>query len=220
MQQKTDGAIERAQAKYPAVCYLFDCLYLDGRAIVNEPLTRRREWLEDAVKKESAYRVSEIVAEGASFFEAVKQMGLEGVIAKLRGSTYLPGKRGDSWLKIKTRQTMECAIIGYTRGKGDRHASFGALHLAQAKGAELKYLGKAGTGFDDASLKSVAAELEKLTIIKRPVKERPLDDARSVWVEPKLMCEIQFASLTKDGMLREPVFVRLRPDLGFGAAGS
>jgi DNA ligase D-like protein (predicted ligase)/DNA ligase D-like protein (predicted 3'-phosphoesterase) len=213
MHQKTDGAIERAKAKHPAICYVFDCLYLDGRPILNEPLTRRREWLHDAIKKDSAYRVSEFVEDGAAFFEAVKQMGLEGIMAKQRSSAYFPGKRNDSWLKIKTRQTVECVIIGYTKGKGDRETNFGALHLAQANGDELKYLGKVGTGFDDDSLKAVAAEMQKLATIKRPVKEKPLDDARSVWVEPKLMCEVEFASLTKDGMLREPVFLRLRPDL-------
>ena len=213
MQQKTEGAIERAKTKYPAVCYVFDCLYLDGRPIVNEPLTRRREWLEDAIKKDCAYRVSEVVEEGTALFEAAKEMGLEGVMAKQRNSVYLPGRRGESWLKIKARQTVECVIIGYTRAKGDRERSFGALHLAQANGDELKYVGKVGAGFDQDSLKAVFAELEELTRIKRPVKEKPLDDARSVWIEPKLMCEVQFASLTPDGMLRESVFVRLRPDL-------
>ena len=215
MQQTTEGGIERAKVRHPAVCYVFDCLYLDGRAIVNEPLTRRRAWLEDAIKKGSSYRVSQVVEEGAPFFEAVKEMGLEGIMAKQCNSTYLPGKRSDSWFKIKTRQTLECAIIGYTRGKGDREASFGALHLGQANGGELKYLGKVGTGFDEHSLKAVAAELKKMRTIKRPVKEKPLDDARSVWIEFKLMCEVQFASRTEDGLLREPVFVRLRPDLTF-----
>jgi ATP-dependent DNA ligase len=215
MQQKTEGGVGRAKAKHPAVCYVFDCLYLDGRAIVNEPLTRRREWLEDAIKKGSAYRVSEVVQDGAAFLDAVKQMGLEGIMAKQRHSAYLPGKRSDSWLKIKTRQTLECVIIGYTRGKGDREASFGALHLAQANGDELKYLGKVGSGFDGTSMKEVSAELEKLAVIRRPVKDKPLDDARSVWVEPKLVGEVQFASLTKDGLLREAVFARLRPDLTF-----
>jgi len=213
MRQNTEGGIERAKAKYPAVCYLFDCLYLDGRAIVNEPLKRRREWLEDAIKKGSAYRLSEAVGEGTALFEAVKQMGLEGIVAKERNSTYVPGKRSDSWLKIKTRQTLECAIIGYTKGKGDRETNFGALHLARANGEQLKYIGKVGTGFDEESIKAVFAEIQKLSTIKRPIKEKPLDDARSVWVEPKLICEVQYASLTEDGMLREAVFVRLRPDL-------
>jgi DNA ligase D-like protein (predicted ligase)/DNA ligase D-like protein (predicted polymerase)/DNA ligase D-like protein (predicted 3'-phosphoesterase) len=214
MQQKSDAAIQRAKAKHPAVCYLFDCLYLDGRPIVNEPLTRRREWLADAVKSGSAYRVSEVVEEGKAFFEAVKQIGLEGIVAKQRDSTYLPGKRSDAWVKIKTRQTLECAIIGYTPGRGDREASFGALHLAQIDGSRLKYLGKVGSGFDDDSIQMVWADLGKLNAIKRPIKEKPLDDARSIWVEPKLMCEVQYASFTSDGLLREAVFMRLRPDLG------
>ena len=131
MQQKTEGAIGRARAKYPAVCYVFDCLYLDGRPIVNEPLGRRREWLRDAVKKDTAYRVSEGVEDGTALFDAVSEMGLEGIMAKQRDSPYLPGKRSESWLKIKTRQTLECVIVGYTRGKGDREGSFGALHLAR-----------------------------------------------------------------------------------------
>ncbi|MBM3838119.1 MAG: hypothetical protein FJ398_09165 [Verrucomicrobia bacterium] len=215
MQQNAEGAIERARARHPAVCYVFDCLYLDGRAIVNEPLTRRREWLQDALKKDTPYRVSESVEEGGPFFEAVKEMGLEGIMAKQRHSAYFPGRRSEAWFKIKTRQTIECVIVGYTRGQGDRESTFGALHLAQANGDELKYLGKVGTGFDDQSMKAVAAELRQLPTIKRPVKEKPLDDARSIWVEPKLMCEVEFASVTKDGLLREAVFVRLRPDLHF-----
>ena len=213
MQQKTEGGIERARVKFAAVCYVFDCLYLDGRSIVNEPLTRRREWLEDAIKKDSAYRVSGVVEDGPAFFEAVKQMGLEGIVAKQRTSTYQPGKRSDAWLKVKARQTVECIIIGYTRGQGDRAANFGALHLARENADNLKYVGKAGSGFDDESLKTVTDELKKLKTIPRPIAEKPLDDARSVWVESKLICEVAFASWTKDGMLREPVFVRLRPDL-------
>jgi len=213
MQQKSEGAIGRAKAKHTAVCYVFDCLYLDGRPIVSEPLTRRRAWLEDAIKKDSPYRVSQAVEEGAAFFEAVKQMGLEGMMAKQRNSVYQPGRRSEYWLKIKSRQTLECVIIGYTRGKGGREAKFGALHIAQANGEQLKYLGKVGTGFDNRLFESVFAELKTLPKIQRPIKEKPIDDSQSIWIEPKLMCEVQFASFTPDGLLREPVFLRLRPDL-------
>jgi bifunctional non-homologous end joining protein LigD len=213
MQQKTAGGIERARAKHPAVCYLFDCLYLDGRPIVNEPLIRRREWLRDALKTNPAYRFSDTVEDGPAFFEAVQKLGLEGVVAKQRQSPYLPGKRSDAWLKIKTRQTAECIIIGYTRGTGERAASFGALHLAQGEPGALKYVGKVGSGFDDRSLKQLAEELKRLEVIPRPVREKPLDAARSIWLKPTLLCEVQFASWTPDGALREPVFLRLRPDL-------
>jgi ATP-dependent DNA ligase len=141
-------------------------------------------------------------------------------MAKRRDSTYSPGKRSESWLKIKTRQTTECVIVGYTEGKGDRVGAFGALHLAQERGGELKYVGKVGTGFDEPMLKAVWKELISLTRIKRPVKEAPLESARSTWVEPRLVCEVRFASLTPEGRLREPVFVRLRPDLSLNRMNS
>ena len=215
LKQTSKGGIERAKAKCPVVCYLFDCLYLDGRAIVNEPLARRREWLEDAVRTNPAYRVSEAVAEGAELFEAVKELGLEGIMAKQRNSPYLPGKRSDSWLKIKAKQTTECVIIGYVRGEGDRASTFRSLHIAQANGDQLKYCGKVGGGFDDRSLKAVFAEVKQLKKIKKPIKEKTLDDSQSTWIEPKLMCEVEYLLVTKDGILREPVFMRLRPDLSF-----
>jgi ATP-dependent DNA ligase len=213
MLQSGEGAINRARSRQPAVCYLFDCLYLDGRPVVNEPLVRRREWLADAVRSGSAYRVSEAFDEGNSLFEAVRAMGLEGIVAKQRNSVYQAGKRTDAWVKIKSRQTAECVIVGYTQGKGGRELGFGALHLAQPGPEGLRYVGKVGSGFDDRLLGGIYEELTKLTTSIRPVKQNPLDAARSTWVEPKLMCEVQYASVTKDGMLREPVFIRMRPDL-------
>jgi bifunctional non-homologous end joining protein LigD len=213
IQQNSKAAIERAHSRYPAICYVFDCLFLDGRPIVNEPLVRRRAWMEDAIKRDTPYRVSEAVTEGVELFKAAVKMGLEGIMAKERNSTYRPGARSAQWLKIKKRQTTECVIIGYTRGKGDRGALFGALQLALREGNDLRYLGKVGTGFDVKSAKETFAYLKDVKHVKRPIKEKPRDDAQTVWIEPKVICEVQFASLTKDGRLREAVFLRLRPDL-------
>jgi bifunctional non-homologous end joining protein LigD len=89
LQLKGETAIRHAMAKFPALCFVFDCLYLDGRPIVGEPLTRRREWLEDAVKQPSAFRVSAVVEEGAALLDAVRQMGLEGIMAKRRDASTL-----------------------------------------------------------------------------------------------------------------------------------
>ena len=211
--QTGESGIARAKAKHPAVCYVFDCLYLDGRAILNEPLTRRREWMADAIRQNEVYRTSESFDEGLPLFEAAKRMGLEGIMAKERDSPYVPGKRTSYWYKIKARQTIECIIIGYTRGKGDREASFGALHLARYQGERLKYMGKVGSGFDEQRLKTIFAEINKIKPSKRPVEEKPLDDAQSVWLDPRLVCEVRYASFTTEGTLREPVFVRMRPDL-------
>lgn len=213
MQQKSETAIQRAKAKFPAVCYVFDLLYLDGRPVIHEPLTRRRAWLANVVKKDSAYRVSEMVDEGNELFEAAKQLGLEGIMAKRKTSPYLPGKRSDHWQKVKTRQTMDVVIIGYTPGKGDRSQTFGALHIAEQTTDGLRYLGKVGTGFDEKILRSIDAEIRKIKTTPKPISEKPLDEKITVWVEPKLTCEVQYASYTKDGMLREPVFLRMREDL-------
>jgi bifunctional non-homologous end joining protein LigD len=207
MQQTAQGSIERARAKYPAVCYVFDCLYLDGRPIMNEPLVRRRVWMADAIKRDTPYRISEAVEDGVALFNAAATMGLEGIMAKEKNSVYQPGKRTAQWMKIKTRQTTDCYIIGYTKGKGNREAEFGALHLAQPDNGLLRYVGKVGTGFDAKMMKEIFLELKS-------VKEKPLDDASSTYIEPKLLCEVQYASWTKDNMLREPVFVRMRPDWG------
>ncbi|HEU4928400.1 MAG TPA: non-homologous end-joining DNA ligase, partial [Candidatus Krumholzibacteria bacterium] len=213
MRQRTENAIARAKAKSPAVCYVFDCLYLDGRALVNEPLERRRVWMADAIKKDKAYRVNQAVDDGQELFDLAREAGLEGIMAKKKNSTYTPGRRSDAWQKVKTRRTMDAVIVGYTKGKGDRAVAFGALHIAEQDGEGWKYLGKVGTGFDDRTLEAVAEEVKKLETTKRPFKERPVDDAVSVWVEPKLWAEVQYASVTPNGTLREPVFLRLRPDL-------
>lgn len=213
MQTRGEAAIERMKAKYPAHCYVFDCLYLDGRPLINDPLVRRREWVKDALKKKTPYRLSESVEDGKALFDAACQMGLEGIIAKEKQSRYQPGKRTTAWLKIKGRNTTECLIIGYTKGKGDREELFGALHLGEYENGELIYRGKVGTGFDQSMLREVYKKLKKLNTIQRPVATRPVDDHVTVWIEPELVCEIQYSSETENKTFREPVFLRLRPDL-------
>ena len=216
MRQRSEQAAARARNKNPAICYVFDCLYLDGRPLINEPVERRREWMADAIKQaqKNPYRVSQTMDDGVALFDAAKEAGLEGIMAKKLGSPYTPGRRSDTWLKIKTRRTMDCLIIGYTRGKGDRASVFGGLHLATPNGDELHYLGKVGTGFDNRTLDAVWDEVSKVPTGKRPIKEKPVDDAVSVWIQPTLWCEVQYASMTSNETLREPVFVRMRPDMG------
>lgn len=215
MQQNGATSIDRLSKTQPVNCYVFDCLYLDGRSLVNEPLQKRREWLRDAIKNESAYRLSEVEEDGESLFEAAKVHDLEGIMAKRKDGKYLIGKRSDLWLKIKVRQTAECVIIGFTQGKGDRSTTFGALQLAERKGDGLHYRGKVGTGFDDATMKGIVKDLQKLANKKKPSLKggKIVDEKVTTWVEPKLMAELSYARLTQDEMFREPVFVRLRPDL-------
>ena len=209
-----DTTIEKLSRSNPVYCYVFDCLYLDGRSLVNEPLLKRKEWLKDAIKKDTPYRPSEFVEDGLSLFEAAKEHHLEGIMAKEKGSRYLPGKRSDAWLKVKVRNTRECMVIGYNEGKGNRSAAFGGLHIAEWEKGKLVYRGKVGTGFTDAAIKDIFQRIKKLKGIPKPVNNKVLDEKTSKWVEPSLFVEVTFASFTPDKIFREPVFVRLRPDLG------
>lgn len=209
-----EAAILKLSRINPVKCYIFDCLYLDGRSLINDPLMKRKEWIRDVVRSETPYRISEFVEDGNSLFEAARAHELEGVMAKRRDGKYLPGRRSDLWMKIKVRQTAECLVIGYTHGKGNRGVTFGALHIAEKTGDQLQYRGKVGTGFDDAMMKEIDAGLKKLAKVRKVVKEKVPDEKVTTWIEPKLFVEVSYSVVTPDKMFREPVFLRMRPDLG------
>lgn len=214
MAARGESNIQKLSKTNPVYCYVFDCLYLDGRPLIGEPLTKRKEWVKDAIRSDTPYRVSEFVEDGESLFEAAREHGLEGIMAKKRDSKYLPGRRSDNWLKVKVRQSAEVLIIGYTSGKGNRGETFGALHIAEKVGKELHYRGKVGTGFDDNIIREVLKELKKIDTLKSiDVVGELLDRKTSTWLDPKLIVEVSYSKLTPDNMFREPVFLRLRPDL-------
>jgi bifunctional non-homologous end joining protein LigD len=131
--------IQKLSKSNPAYCYIFDCLYLDGRSLINEPLLKRKEWLADAIRADTPYRVSEHMEDGESLFDAAKSHVLEGIMAKRKDSKYLPGRRSDFWIKVKVRQSSECFIVGYTTGKGNRGQTFGALQVAEDVDGTLVY---------------------------------------------------------------------------------
>jgi DNA ligase D-like protein (predicted ligase)/DNA ligase D-like protein (predicted polymerase)/DNA ligase D-like protein (predicted 3'-phosphoesterase) len=214
MMARGESNILKQSKANPCYCYVFDCLYLDGRVLINEPLVKRKTWLKDVIRFDTPYRVSESVDDGESLFAAAREHGLEGIMAKKRDSKYLVGKRSDCWQKIKVRQSAEVVVIGYTPGKGDRGQTFGALHIAEKIGDTLHYRGKAGTGFDDATVKEIVAALKEVKTVKTiEVSGEVLDRKVSTWLEPVLIAEVSYSKLTPDNMFREPVFIRLRPDL-------
>lgn len=208
-----ETTIQKGMRSNPVHCYVFDCLYMDGRSLINEPLEKRREWLKDAIKADTPYRISEAVENGTALFEAAREFALEGIISKDKTSKYYPGKRSDQWLKVKVRSTRECVILGYNPGKGDRSVTFGGLHIAERSDTGFVYRGKVGTGFDDATIKEIFKQLKALKEIKKPIPDKVMDEKITNWVEPRLIAEISFSMITKDQQFREPVFVRLRPDM-------
>lgn len=208
-----ETTIQKNAKTSPVYCYVFDCLYMDGRSLIHEPLLKRREWLKDAIKSDTPYRISEAVDDGEALFEAAREHELEGIISKDKSGKYLPGKRSDLWLKVKVRNTRECVILGYNPGKGERSITFGGLHIAERDGDTFLYRGKVGTGFDEATIKDIFRQIKALKEIKKPISDKVMDEKISKWIEPKLIAEISYAMITKDRQFREPVFVRLRPDL-------
>lgn len=138
---------------------------------------------------------------------------MEGIMAKKRNSSYLPGKRSKLWLKVKVHHTEECLVIGYTRGRGDREKYFGALHLGQYEDEILHYRGKVGTGFTDAMMAELSEQLVLQPEIQKPVPNKVVNEKESVWIEPRIIVEVSYATITSDGIFREGVFNRLRPDL-------
>jgi DNA ligase D-like protein (predicted ligase)/DNA ligase D-like protein (predicted 3'-phosphoesterase) len=209
------GSSSQTVKKSNAVCcYLFDCLYLDGRSLIDEPLARRHEWLQDVIKKDSSYRLSEFVEDGEGLMEAVKKQEMEGIMAKKKDSKYRVGRRSDLWLKVKTESTVDCLVIGYTQGSGDRSQYFGALHLAERRDdGSLQYRGKTGTGFNEAALKEIHGLLEKLDKIDKPIDHPVQAEKDTTWVEPKIVVEVHYADLTDDKLFRSAVYERLRLDL-------
>ncbi|MDX1739912.1 MAG: non-homologous end-joining DNA ligase, partial [Rhodothermales bacterium] len=208
-----EASVQRASQKSPAHCYLFDCMFLDGRSLVNDAIERRRAWLADTVRRDSPYRVNEVLEDGHALFAAVREAGLEGIVAKESGGLYYPGRRSRTWLKVKVRQSEDCIILGYTEGKGDREAYFGALQIGTLDDGDLVYRGKVGSGFSTRLLKELYSQLQKSTAAERPIDEKPVDDGVTTWIEPGLVCEVEYSQITANGTFRDPVFVRMRPDL-------
>jgi bifunctional non-homologous end joining protein LigD len=199
------------------VVYLFDILELDGEDVTGRPLVERRRILEQAlIPGDSVVRLSVAFEDGRALLGQVRVLGMEGIVSKRAQSLYQPGKRGGAWLKVKSRNRQEFVIAGYTLGKGRRSRGIGALILAVERDGELVYVGNCGTGFDDKELDRLQELLDPLRRDTCPLGEAPrMPRVRTtdvIWVEPKLVCEVEFAEWTSDERLRAPVYMGLRDD--------
>jgi len=209
MHSKGEHSIKSGMKSKPVTCYVFDLMSMDGQDIVQEPLSRRRAWLKTILRSGIYYRLSESFKDGDQLFKAIEKQDMEGIMAKDQKGIYRPGQRGDHWIKIKCRKLEQCMIIGYTHGQGDRSGLFGAMHLVQDGAEGYKYLGKVGTGFDHEKLKNLYAIMTSLPKIDKPIDHKIEEEHRTVWIEPRLSCEIEYASLSSNGTYREPVFIKL-----------
>jgi bifunctional non-homologous end joining protein LigD len=192
--------------------YVFDLLHFRGHDLTNLPLLRRKELLKKILPSSPKIKFSDHVGkEGVLFFKAVKEKGLEGVIAKHSQSAYRMGRRSRQWLKVKTRLTQEGVIGGFTEPRGGRRC-FGALVLGVFEGDELVYIGHSGGGFTTKTLREIREKMDPLIQKECPFKVKPETNAPVTWLKPKLVCEVVFHGWTDEGIMRQPVFLRLRED--------
>jgi bifunctional non-homologous end joining protein LigD len=210
------GVITRRAAEVPASYIVFDVLYAGKRATIAETYDARRARLEamtidtDGIVTGQAYRD----VAGSDVFEAASKSGLEGVVAKRRGSTYRPGARSTDWLKIKAFRTQEVVIGGWLPGQGRLANTFGALLVGLPGPDGLAYAGKVGTGFDERTRARLLEVLKQLAVAESPFTT-PLEakDRRiAKYVEPEVVGEVQFGEWTGDGRLRHPSWRGVRPD--------
>jgi DNA ligase D-like protein (predicted ligase)/DNA ligase D-like protein (predicted 3'-phosphoesterase) len=195
----------------PVTYVAFDILERDGTSLIHLPLEERRRILEERVK-EGRYIVRSVAVreDGERYYAEAVRRGLEGVMAKRLGSLYEPGVRSDAWLKVKAVRTCDCVVFGSTRGEGARAGSFGALVLGLCDQGKGVYIGRVGTGFDDDELEHIAAAL-------RPLKtDEPTlagaEPGEITWALPRLVVEVAYQAVTRDGRLRMPRFLRIRRD--------
>jgi bifunctional non-homologous end joining protein LigD len=196
--------------------YVFDVLEIGGVPVIGLPFTERRERLAAILRPTGTVRLSDTFDDGDALFEAAQEQGLEGIVAKRARSSYQPGKRNRDWLKVKTRHRQEFVVAGYTKGQGRRASSFGSLILAVRRGNELSYVGNVGTGFDEKEIQRLLKLLEPLDRETSPFPVPPklprVKKGDVVWVEPRLVVEVEFVEWTHDGHLRAPSYQGLRDD--------
>jgi len=204
--------IKRAAVETPATFYVFDLLAFEGYDVRPLPLTKRKAILAKLLPRAGALRYSDhFETKGEELYEHVVQLGLEGIMAKKADSAYRGG-RSANWLKIRADRTDDFVVVGYSKPKGSR-GGFGALHLGGYVDGKLTYLGRAGSGFDAKLLTELSAKLEASVRPTAPVEAGPVPEGPDhVWVEPTLVVEVRYKEVTPDGLLRQPVFMRLRDD--------
>lgn len=189
----------------PVSYVVFDLLF-DGDDITQRPIEERLERL-GAITLPAPLVSSAVIEEhGEALFAAVAERGLEGVVAKRRGSPYRPGVRSPDWRKIPFVRVVRAVVGGFTAGGGGRTGTFGSLVLGLWDGSRLRWIGSVGTGFDDAALRAIRGALDEMSSRECPFRPDPDLAAGTTWVVPHLVARVEFKEWTNAGRLRAPSF--------------
>jgi bifunctional non-homologous end joining protein LigD len=215
--------VKQAALRHPISLVVFDLLHLNGRSVLALPYDQRRVLLEQLELSGPQWGITPSFTDtpGSDVLRSAVGLGMEGVVAKRRASIYRPGVRSRDWIKVKSQRTQEVVIGGWTAGKGERHATFGALLLgvpAEGGGRRLDYVGKVGTGFSERTRRDLLATLGRLVRKTSPfVGALPAPvESTATWVRPATVGEVTFTEWTTDGLFRHPVWRGIRPDKSAG----
>jgi bifunctional non-homologous end joining protein LigD len=219
-------ALEMEGRKAPLRFYAFDLLQLNGKALLELPVEQRKQVLAKLCENvgDPIRYSGEISGDVKTLLNEVQRLGLEGLIGKQRSSKYEPGRRSGAWIKLKAANEQEFVIGGYTPPAGSRK-HFGAILAGYYDDKKLKFAGKVGSGFTGKSLSSLynkfrEEERDDCPFVDLPSKQggawvqgiTPSMMKKMHWVNPKFVAQIKFAEWTRDGKLRQPVFLGLRED--------
>jgi len=214
----------RSEADGALIYCVFDILWYKGKNLTGLTLVERQAILKEILPQTNdSIRLSKVFdTRGIEFFEAAKKIGLEGIMAKRKSSTYALDNRSKDWLKIKINKRQEVVIAGFTKNK-DTSKSFSSLILAVYKKGKLTFAGKVGTGFSDQQQKQMMKMFEPYLSKKSPFDvtpdvnkrsrfQRMQPDAEITWMKPVLVAEVEFTEITSEGVFRHPSFKGMRED--------
>ena len=213
MHLSSEHAVRRLAAREPVVYVIFDLLHLDGRSLLDRPYEERREALAGLELAGSGWQApAHHVGDGAALLEASRAQGLEGIVAKRLDAPYVPGRRTPAWVKVKNVRRTDVVIGGWMPGEGGRSGRIGALLIGYCDDGELRYAGRVGTGFTGSELDRLQALLDPLARATSPFTGRqPPRLAR--FVEPELVCAVEYLEWTQARTLRAPSYKGVRDDV-------
>jgi bifunctional non-homologous end joining protein LigD len=211
-QLKSAAEIAAAQRATPVALVCFDLLHFAGINLRQAVYADRHRYLAQCLLPTPHLQLMHSSSDAQELYDAALALGFEGIMAKRLDSTYQPGARSRAWLKVKSSQSAEFVIGGYTRGKGSRD-TLGALLLGYYDGKALRYAGHVGSGLEDESIGEFLRRAARLERNSTPFAEPPPLHRPTTWLKPQLVAEVTYSEWTPAGALRAPVFLRLRDDV-------
>ncbi len=211
--------IQNMMRQYPAVYMVFDILRVDDFDLTagggaQATLVQRKEILQKVVVPDGVVKLSPWVdTNGKALHQKAVELQQEGVMAKTKTGLYYPGGRNQDWLKLKVPKYANFVICGYTKGTGWRADMMGGVVLGKPENGGLRLVGVAGSGFQAKQLEDLYYELENFRTDKSPFAHEVKVDKLESWVEPRLVVEVKYYDITKDGKLIWPIFQRVRTEL-------